>query len=108
MSTSGVTMIAEERARVLASGKTIDADIRYTDDELEWAARTYILGALHLGHGIHNLGKTPGTEYPWKPKSYKASSKIDALVKAGQLIAAAIDRELVLQEEDDDGPEDAA
>jgi len=77
-----LALIAEERQRVIASGRTAEHDDEHTGGELARAAAVYALFAS---------GCAAPALWPW-PKLPTLGNTIDELVKAGQLIAAEIAR----------------
>jgi hypothetical protein len=88
---TGIDLIKEERRRVIhEEGFTVDNDKIYEDEQLSFAAATYALPAM--------VDKTPCFKrihlWPWSPMWWKPSpdDRIKELKKAGQLIAAEIDR----------------
>lgn len=91
--TTGTQMIHFERMRQIEEeGRTKAADMQYMHGELESAAACYAMPTRYrlltdAGWPVH---------WPWKRESWKPSSadRMKELVKAGALIAAAIDRKL--------------
>lgn len=82
----GAALIAAERQRVRkVEGFTPEADVRYTNGELLMAARAY-------------LDADPAI-WPesWRREMHKPSSRVRDLVKAGQFIAAEIDRQIAAE-----------
>lgn len=89
----GATRIADERRRVLAhEGFDLENDRGYTRGQLLWAARAYINEA-DGGDGIFTW-PFPADPY-WKP----SEDPVRNLEKAGQFIAAEIDRLLAMRKE---------
>lgn len=89
---TGVEMIAAERKRVIESeGYTPAHDAQHDPEDLAAAAVAYALRAedrqIEYGAPIH---------WPWTPDYWKPTpgDRVRELVKAGQLIAAAIDAEV--------------
>jgi hypothetical protein len=76
---TGDALITAERWRVMASGRTIEHDIEHSSQELVQAALCYLDGGL---------------DWPWPGGYTLGPHRINDLVRAGQLIAAAIDVEL--------------
>jgi hypothetical protein len=76
---SGIEMIATERERqIVSEGYTIDHDNNHDVDELVSAAVAYAWNNVDM--------------WPWELETWKPSEDINRnLVKAGALIAAAID-----------------
>lgn len=92
---TGIELIAEERQRVIEKeGYTTDSDSRYTENELIRAAICYLLrdddGAMTEDPtNIISSGYWPFPLEFWKPSP---ENRIRELEKAGQFIAAEIDR----------------
>jgi hypothetical protein len=94
---SGVELIAAERQRqVEREGWTPEHDDTHDDGELARAAACYA-----DPHGFHDplgapggwLGKRIPARWPWDWSYWKpGATRVRALVKAGALIAAEIDR----------------
>lgn len=85
----GAALIAAERLRQRGQeGWTPAHDDDHTDHELERAAAWYALPAIWR--------KKIRCLWPWEPRWWKPTpgDRVHELVKAGALIAAAIDREL--------------
>lgn len=103
MKKTGIEIIAEERQRVIeveGFDKKHDAD--FDNGELAAAAAAYAF-APFLQDNIREGYKTPSPMWPefwlakwWKPSPY---DRIKELAKAGQLIAAEIDRLQAEEEE---------
>ena len=83
---SGAGMIAAERERVKSvEGFSDKHDDKHTNGELAWAACCYVYPCA--------VPNSMPCEWPWDYKWWKPSSdKVHNLVRAGQLIAAEIDR----------------
>jgi hypothetical protein len=83
--TTGVDLIQAERTEQLyVHNRSYETDAQYTNNELVDAAMQYLGGDLI-------------SCWPWNEESYKpGASRIKELVKAGALIAAEIDRLLVI------------
>ena len=100
---TGIELIAEERQRQIdVKGYNEQHDSQHKTSELIYAAIAYIESAkigvncLELGNDDVSSILTRKTEMgkayiPWKD-TFKASTDVRDLVKAGALIAAAIDR----------------
>lgn len=90
----GTDLIRFERLRQRTEEKYSDAhDARYVDGELAQAATAYIRAALEPG--FWPVGSPP-TSWPWDVEGWKpGTDPVQALVKAGALIAAELDRLLV-------------
>jgi len=83
---SGVRMIAIERARQIEQeGHTEERDDQYDHQQLTNAAIAYARSNL-AGQGIGQA------HWPWQPSTFKPTTSIRNLVKAGALLAAEIDR----------------
>lgn len=82
---TGVELIAEERARQQKIGYDKTHDLRHPTEAFVNAAAAYLYAAL---------GETSKGEslWPWDSLYFKPKSAKRNLVKAGALIAAAIDR----------------
>lgn len=103
---TGIELIAEERKRQIEfEGYTPQHDSEHTARELISAARTYSESAdLHLlsesfepSDSWHNTNEPfywieIKNHWPWDEESFKPTTALRDLVKAGALIAAAIDR----------------
>lgn len=103
---TGIELIAEERKRQIEfEGYTPQHDSEHTARELISAARTYSESAgLHLlsesiepSNSWHNTNEPLywaeiKNHWPWDEESFKPTTALRDLVKAGALIAAAIDR----------------
>lgn len=82
---SGCDLIATERRRQIeVEGYTAENDDRY---HLHMAAAAYASQA-------YNRKAAQPIDWPFSPRSWKPSTPLRNLVKAGALIAAAIDKEL--------------
>ncbi len=94
---TAIELIAEERERQInEEGWTPEHDDAHSHGELELAAASYAA----LAGGMAKFPKTdiktikPPRQWPWDEEWWKpADNKIRNLVKAGALLAAAIDRE---------------
>ena len=106
---SGVELIAEERQSQINNGYDTNHDANHDFRELTSAAKTYIDAAF-----LTNKSEEMGTSneaaiswhkynepiewnyvkigWPWEDKSFKPTTVLKDLIKAGALIAAAIDR----------------
>lgn len=100
---TGIELIAEERQRQIdVEGYTEQHDSQHKTSEFVYAAIAYIESAkigvncLELGNDdafsilVRKIEKGKSC-FPWKD-AFKASTDVRDLVKAGALIAAAIDR----------------
>ena len=91
---TGTELITEERARVIEKEKfTPQHDHQYQNDELLQAACVYISASSRFELGVD-------ASWPFDAEWFKATTRVRNLVKAGQFIAAEIDR---LQAEPDQG-----
>lgn len=105
----GIDLIAEERQRQINNGYDANHDLKHDFRELTSAARTYIDAAIltakskEMGNSNeaaiswHEYNeplewKYLKLEWPWEEKSFKPTTPLKDLIKAGALIAAAIDR----------------
>ena len=113
---TGIELIAEERQRQIdVEGYDENHDSHHNFEELTNAAKTYINAAFLLiisnEMGNSSESATAWHEYnepfewkylklgwPWEEESFKPTTPLQDLVKAGALIAAAIDR---LQKDND-------
>lgn len=92
---SGSEMIARERARQIAVEHfTPEHDAQHTSQTLVDAAEAYLVSAMG-GDRVYALDY-----WPWESEGFKPTSPLRDLVKAGALIAAAIDK--IRIEGDDD------
>lgn len=103
---TGIELIAEERKRQIESeGYSIKHDLEHNVREFIHAAITYTRSSdlsLHSetfkpGDNWHETNEPFYREevkcgWPWDEKSFKPTTPLRDLVKAGALIAAAIDR----------------
>lgn len=83
---TGTELIADERQRQIeVEGWTPEHDSIHTDEELCYAAKSYI-------ESPHIIGIPPN--WPWDFEWFKTTpnDRVRELVKAGALIAAEIDR----------------
>lgn len=81
--TDAVGLIAaERRSQIVEKGYTPEHDDRHGAGEFARAAEAYLRGDSFSGR----------TSWPWNPESFKPSTRVRDLVKAGALIAAEIDR----------------
>ncbi len=84
----GVALIATERGRqICALGHIPEGDDRYEARELGAAAVAYALHALGMSGGVPLY-------WPWAAESFKPTTALRSLEKAGALIAAEIARRL--------------
>lgn len=89
---TGADLIQEERARqIIVLGYDMDHDIFHSEDHLALAGACY---------AIPSYSRKTAT-WPLYPESWKPSpeNRIKELVKAGALIAAEIDRLLLIEEQ---------
>ena len=96
---TGVELIAEERQRQIEKGFTQEHDAKHEVWEYVVAANCYSVAA-----NVSNSTEFFRTEeeklilesirheWPWDKESFKPTTSLRNLVKAGALIAAAIDR----------------
>ncbi len=83
---SGIELIADERTRqIKVEGYTAEHDAKDTYKALSLAAISYTQTAI--GNGNQGV-----VMWPWDYKYYKPTFGVRDLVRAGALIAAAIDR----------------
>lgn len=82
----GACAIMSERARQVSKGYTAQHDSQHELVELTDAAFAYGWESIVPGEGINY--------WPWDVRTFKVENRIDALTKAGAMIAAAIDAEL--------------
>ena len=97
----GIDLIAEERQRQISiEGYDRQHDAQHTVHEFILAAGAYVSAAC-TDHRKETGGQVPGvleykyigkTSWPWDEKTFKPTNSLKDLVKAGALIAAAIDR----------------
>ena len=106
----GIELIAEERQRQIdVEGYNEQHDSQHDFRELVQAARTYIDAAI-LTTKSKEMGNSDEASiswhkdnepfewkylklgWPWKEESFKSTTSLQDLIKAGALIAAAIDR----------------
>lgn len=84
---TGLELIVEERNRQrLQEGYTLEHDLNHTVADLTSAALAYVFNAEGESMARHI--------WPWDKSSFKPTTPVRDLVKAGALIAAAIDRAL--------------
>lgn len=113
---TGIELIAEERQRQIdVEGYSEQHDSRHDFRELTSAATTYIDAAILTANSIeignsneasiswHQDNESFEWKYlklrwPWEEESFKPTTPLKDLIKAGALIAAAIDR---LQKDND-------
>lgn len=96
----GATMIGEERSRqVHAEGYTPEHDAEHDDGELIRAAQAYLVTAYRQAAFIPQDGVPPQGKnlWPWSDGWKPSEDPIPNLVKAGALIAAEIDRLLLVR-----------
>ena len=93
---TGVGKIAMERQRqVIDKGYTLEHDAEHSTVDLLNASDAYNVYARWLltGHTEESSRELAMSFWPWDADGFRPDSTDDALVKAGALIAAAIDRE---------------
>ena len=99
---TGVDLIAQERARqVTEEGYDADHDAERGDGSLVLAAVCYALPPERRARMPGVPDSWPPAMYPWEPVSWKPSTRLRDLARAGALIAAEMDR--LLAEESDAG-----
>ena len=87
----GVSLIQEQRLNALVNhGYSMEQDDNYTNNELLEAAKAYMLSERSLWPVTWNT--PPKLKYGWKKRDYTTEERIEHLAKAGQFIAAEIDR----------------
>ena len=103
---TGIELITEERKRQIESeGYSIEHDLEHAVREFIRAAETYLRSSDLTLHSKEfspsdNWHQTNEPVYrneierswPWEQESFKPTSDVRDLIKAGALIAAAIDR----------------
>ena len=101
---TGIELIAEERQRQIeVEGYTPQHDSQHQTSEFIYAAITYAEAAkvgvncMEMGYDtsenvIRFRKIDKGLDFPWGWANYKPTTDLRDLVKAGALIAAAIDR----------------
>jgi hypothetical protein len=107
---TGIELIVEERQRQIdVEGYSEQHDLQHDFKELTSAARTYIDAAIlttkskEIGNsGEASISWHKDNEpfewkylklgWPWEEESFKPTTPLKDLIKAGALIAAAIDR----------------
>lgn len=90
MSEGAKRITAERNRQCQAEGYDAANDDNYTNDELVKAARAY-LSAPEYDPSSPLYPEMPAP-WPWPAMSFKPSTRIRNLEKAGALIAAEIDR----------------
>ena len=106
---TGIELVAEERQRQINNGYDSNHDLHHDFRELVQAARTY-MGAAFLQTKSKEIGNSNEAaiswhednepwqwkyiklDWPWEEESFKPTTPLQDLIKAGALIAAAIDR----------------
>ena len=84
---TGIELIAEERIRQIeVEGHTIEDDMRYNNAPAIAAAG--VAYAMAFSGDYYDVSHV----WPWKKEMFKPAGSFRDLVKAGALIAAAIDR----------------
>jgi hypothetical protein len=96
---TGIELIAEERQRQIEKGFTQEHDVKHEVMEFIDAANCYSVAALVSNSAKYEekdkkilLAAIEKIRWPWDKKSFKPTTSLRDLVKAGALIAAAIDR----------------
>jgi len=106
---TGIELITEERQKQINNGYDANHDSQHDFRELINASRTYIDAAVlttkskEIGNSDeasvswHKYNEPFEWKYlklrwPWEEKSFKPTTPLEDLIKAGALIAAAIDR----------------
>lgn len=101
---SGIVLIAQERARQVGLGWSAEHDARHLGGTLIRAAIAYATDATRH----QALRKNVPMGWPWKVEDWHPGTKVRELVKAGALIAAEIDRLQALGfSEESDSPGEA-
>lgn len=100
---TGIELIAEERQRQIdVEGYTPQHDSQHLPSEFIYAAIAYT-EAAKVGVNCMEMGNTNeneirfrkidmGIDFPWGWANFKPTTDLRDLIKAGALIAAAIDR----------------
>lgn len=100
---TGIELISEERQRQIeVEGYSVQHDSQHNASEFIYAAIAYT-EAAKVGVNCQEIGNTNENEimirkwdmglyFPWGQTNFKPSTNVRDLVKAGALIAAAIDR----------------
>ena len=110
---TGIELIAEERQRQIEiEGYTDDHDFKHNPRDFVHAAKTYLMSSdltlyskeFSPSNNWHQTNEPfyrneIERSWPWEQESFKPTSDIQDLIKAGALIAAAIDR-LQMQKEE--------
>lgn len=90
---NGVSAIRAERQRQIeAEGFTLEHDAQHEGGELALAAATYAWVSAHAHTPDEFRAEIVDASWPWSPEDFKPVDRMTALVKAGALIAAEIDR----------------
>ena len=105
----GIELITEERQNQINKGYDANHDMHHDFIELTRAAKTYIDAAI-LTTKSKEIGNSDEASiswhkdnepfewrylelgWPWEEESFKPTTPLEDLIKAGALIAAAIDR----------------
>jgi len=105
----GVELILEERQKQIDKGYDVNHDMYHDFRELVQAAKTYIDAAI-LTTKSKEIGNSDKASifwhkdnepfewkylklgWPWEEESFKPTTPLKDLIKAGALVAAAIDR----------------
>lgn len=110
---SGIDLIAAERARQISVegwSPASDVDRYLSNNTLPQAAACYalpwdaVVRKPSIDFSMDLIGRNQASDvglvrWPWDPKYYKRTDRIGDLVKAGALIAAALDVELAREAE---------
>lgn len=78
-------IMAERKRQIRQEGWTFNHDAQWTDEQLVWAALSYLL------HKEGDKNSLPST-WPWGQEFWKPKDRLSNLIRAGALIAAEIDR----------------
>lgn len=90
-------LIADERAKQIAKGATVDSDINYDPTELAQAAVCYALPTYDAPGGIRTYDALEPQGWPWARKFWHPEGERRNLTKAAALLVARLE---VLQEID--------
>lgn len=94
----GATRIARARRRQLQQGCWLPdwADAAVRNDQLVLAAVCYALPEKRRDVGLWGIANLPSL-WPWERHEWQPGSRIADLTEAGALIAAELDRQLLLE-----------
>ena len=91
---NGIDLIAEERRSHVTRGYGPEHDRKHAKGELVLVAGILLLQKM-LGAELADIIDTACAAQPWLDKIFKKErSRLDTLIVAGSLIAAAIDQEI--------------